>query len=137
MRRGAILPEYQTAGAAGFDFHACLEEAVVLPPKGAANIPVGIGVELPKGYELQIRARSGLAFKNRIGLVNGVGTIDPDFRGEMYVFLINHGDKDFIVEPGMRIAQGVISKFETAEWEEVDELSETARKGGLGSTGLE
>ena len=136
MRKGALLPEYQTAGAAGFDFHACIEEPVVLAPGEIAVFPTGLGVEIPEGYELQVRPRSGLAFKNKVTMLNGIGTIDSDFRGEMQVMLINYGEGEFVVEPGMRIAQGVVSKYAKVEWEEVDELSDTARKGGFGSTGL-
>jgi len=136
MREGAILPKYQTAGAAGFDFHACVDEPVTLKPGEIKNFPVGVGVEIPDGYELQVRPRSGLAFKNQVTMLNGIGTIDSDYRGEMHVSLINFGKEDFVVEPGMRIAQGVINKFEKIEWDEVEELSETKRKGGFGSTGL-
>ena len=93
-------------------------------------------MEIPKGYELQIRSRSGLAYKHQISLLNGIGTIDSDYRGEMSVLLKNHSDVDFVVEPGMRIAQGVVAKYTHVEWEEVSELSETERSGGFGSTGL-
>jgi dUTP pyrophosphatase len=136
MREGAILPEYQTAGAAGFDFHACIEESVVLKPGGIEVFSTGLGVEIPEGYELQIRPRSGLALKHKVAMLNGIGTIDSDFRGEMGVILKNHGEEDFVVEPGMRIAQGVVSRCERVEWEEVEGLSETDRRGGFGSTGL-
>ena len=138
MREGARVPEYQTSGAAGFDFCACVEEPVTLRAKdGIGTFPTGVGVEIPKGYELQVRTRSGLAFKHRVTMLNGMGTIDSDFRGEMFVTLVNWGEEDFVVEPGMRIAQGVVSKFEKVEWEEVEELSSTERnEGGYGSTGL-
>jgi len=136
VRKDAILPEYQTAGAAGFDFHACLNEPITIAPGDSAAIPTGVAVEIPAGFELQIRARSGMAFKNNVGLVNGVGTIDADFRGEMMVKLINFGKEDFVVEPGMRIAQGIVAKVERIEWEETDDLAETKRgEGGFGSTG--
>ena len=96
-----------------------------------------MAVEIPAGYELQIRPRSGLAFKHRVLPVNALGTIDADYRGEMMVGLLNSGTVDFVVEPGMRIAQGVVAKHETVEWEEVSELSDTERsQGGFGSTGL-
>lgn len=134
-RDNAILPQYQTAGAAGFDFHAAIDEPLTIKAGQSTIIPTGVAVEIPIGYELQVRARSGLAFKNDIGLVNGIGTIDADFRDEIMTKLTNFGDKDFVVEPNMRIAQGIVAKHETVEWEEVDELSETNRKGGFGSTG--
>lgn len=129
------MPRYQTAGAAGFDFCACILEPVVLKAGGVEIFPTGVAVEIPEGYELQVRSRSGLAFKHKVTMLNGIGTIDADFRGEISVILINHGEEDFVVEPGMRIAQGVVSRYETVEWVEVEVLSETARKGGFGSTG--
>ena len=137
MREEAVVPEYQTTGAAGFDFRACIGELMTLKHGEIGIFPTGVGVEIPEGYELQVRTRSGLAFKHRVTMLNGVGTIDSDFRGEICVTLVNWGDEDFVVEPGMRIAQGVVAKFEKAEWEEVDELTETKRAtGGFGSTGL-
>jgi len=136
MRKGAVLPEYQTVGAAGFDFHACLEGPMVLKPGGVGAVPTGLGVEIPEGFELQIRPRSGLAFKHKVTMLNGVGTIDSDFRDEMFVLLKNHSDVDFEIEPGMRVAQGVVARYEKVEWEEVDKLPTTDRKGGFGSTGL-
>jgi dUTP pyrophosphatase len=136
MREGAMLPEYQTRGAAGFDFHACIKKPVVLKPGDVQSFPTGIGVEIPMGYELQVRGRSGLAYKHRVVMFNGIGTIDADFRGEMFVLLANYGEGDFTVEPGMRIAQGIVAKHEKVEWVEVEELSETDRAGGFGSTGL-
>lgn len=138
MRPNATIPQYQTEGAAGFDFHAAIDKSVIIKPHQPPHpIPTGIAVEIPLGYELQIRPRSGLAYKHSVTMMNGVGTIDSDYRGEMQVLLINHGDSDFIVEPDMRIAQGVIAKYEKISWEEVDELSETDRGvGGFGSTGL-
>ena len=136
MRADAILPKYQTAGAAGFDFHAATEKPVVIKPGAMEIISTGVAVEIPRGYELQIRPRSGLAFKFRVLPVNAIGTIDADYRGEMVVGLVNNGRENFVVEPGMRIAQGVVAKVEKVEWQEVAELSDTARGGGgLGSTG--
>ena len=85
MRANAILPQYQSAGAAGFDFHACIDEAVALKPGDMIGFPTGVGIELPDGYELQVRSRSGLAFRHRISMLNGVGTIDADYRGEIQV----------------------------------------------------
>lgn len=136
IRDNAILPEYQTDGAAGFDFHAANEQPLLIKSGKAVTVPTGIAVEIPRGYELQVRARSGLAFKYNIGLVNGVGTIDSDFRVEISIRLINLGSEDFIIEPDMRIAQGVVAKYERINWQEVDKLSETTRgAAGFGSTG--
>lgn len=132
----AIIPQYQTSGAAGFDFCAHISEPYTLKPGEIKAFGTGVGVEIPKGYELQIRSRSGLAYKHQISLLNGIGTIDSDYRGEMSVLLKNHSNVDFVVEPGMRIAQGVVAKYTHVEWEEVSELSETERSGGFGSTGL-
>jgi dUTP pyrophosphatase len=136
IREGVKLPEYQTDGAAGFDFHAAIDKSITLKHGEIYAFPTGLGVEIPMGYELQIRPRSGLAYKHHVTMLNGVGTVDSDFRGEMHVLLVNLGKKDFVVEPGMRIAQGVVNKFEKVEWVEVEELSETQREGGFGSTGL-
>ncbi|QQS17706.1 dUTP diphosphatase [Candidatus Saccharibacteria bacterium] len=137
VQEHAILPEYQTALAAGFDFHAAITQPVVIKPGTFETISTGVAVEIPAGYELQIRPRSGLAFKHRVLPVNAIGTIDADYRGEMMVGLLNSGTVDFVVEPGMRIAQGVVAKHETVEWEEASELSDTERsQGGFGSTGL-
>ncbi|MDR1196769.1 MAG: dUTP diphosphatase [Candidatus Nomurabacteria bacterium] len=136
VRDGAELPAYQTVGAAGFDFHAAIDTAVTLKPGQHRAFPTGVSVEIPAGYELQIRPRSGLAYKYGVTMLNGVGTIDSDFRGEMNVMLVNFGDQDFVVEPAMRIAQGVVERYEKVEWVETQELSETERgAGGLGSTG--
>ncbi|MBP5656466.1 dUTP diphosphatase [Candidatus Saccharibacteria bacterium] len=132
----AIIPAYQTKGAAGFDFCACIDEPYVLKPGEVKAFSTGVGVEIPAGYELQIRGRSGLAYKHHISLLNGIGTIDSDFRGEMHVLLKNYSDKAFTIEPGMRIAQGIVAKYEHVNFEEVSELSETDRAGGFGSTGL-
>jgi dUTP pyrophosphatase len=136
VRASAQLPEYQTTLAAGFDFHAAIDALVTIQPGGTAVIPTGLAVEIPAGYELQIRPRSGLAYKYDVTMMNGVGTIDADFRGEMMVKLINFGATDFVVEPGMRVAQGVVARHETVKWVEVDELSPTERQGGFGSTGV-
>ena len=136
MRPNAILPEYQTSGAAGADFCACIDEPVTIKPGEFIRIPTGVGVEIPVGYELQIRPRSGLGCKYGVTMVNGIGTIDSDYRGEMSVTLINFGKQDFTIEPDMRIAQMVVAKCEHIIWQEVEELSETERgTGGLGSTG--
>ena len=136
LKENAILPEYQTEGAAGADMHACLDDPVVLAPMERRMIPTGIAVAIPKGFEVQIRARSGLSIKHGITMVNGVGTIDADYRGEMGVLLINLGQEAFTIEPGMRIAQMVVARYETISWDVVDELDETDRgTGGYGSTG--
>lgn len=132
----AILPEHQTAGAAAADIHACLDGPVTLRPMERAIIPTGLAMAIPHGYEVQIRARSGLSIKHGITMVNGVGTIDADYRGEVGVLVINLGQDSFTVEPNMRIAQMVLSRYEQLSWQVVDELDETARgKGGYGSTG--
>lgn len=131
------LPFYETEGSAGMDLRAMLEEPVTIEPGKRMLVPTGLFIELPVGYEAQIRARSGLAIKNGIGLVNGIGTIDSDYRGEIKVILINWGEEDFVIENGDRIAQMVIAKYERVEWEKTDELSETERgTGGFGHTGV-
>jgi len=132
-----ILPFYETEGSAGMDLRAFIEEPVTLKPGQRMLIPTGLYIELPVGYEAQIRARSGLAIKKGIGLVNGIGTIDSDYRGEIKVILINWGDDDFVVENGDRIAQMVIARYERVEWEQTEDLSETERgSGGFGHTGV-
>lgn len=130
------LPAYETADAAGMDLHAAVDGDVVVAPGARTLIPTGLAIALPSGYEAQIRPRSGLALKNGISLVNSPGTIDADYRGEVGVIVINHGDQDFIVSRGMRIAQMVVAPVIQAAWDEVDELPETTRgAGGFGSTG--
>ena len=136
VHRDALLPQYQTAGAAGADVYACLDEPVTLQPMERRLIPTGLAVAVPRGYEAQVRARSGLSIKHGITMVNGVGTIDADYRGEFGVLVINLGQEAFTIEHGMRIAQMVIARHERAEWIEVDKLDETERgEGGYGSTG--
>jgi len=136
VHRDALLPQYQTAGAAGADVYACLDEPVTLQPMERRLIPTGLAVAVPRGYEAQVRARSGLSLKHGITMVNGVGTIDADYRGEFGVLVINLGQEAFTIEHGMRIAQMVIARHERAEWIEVDKLDETERgEGGYGSTG--
>ncbi len=133
----AIIPEYQTKGASGFDLCAHIDAPEIIPAGGIKAFGTGIGVEIPEGYELQIRGRSGLAYKHYISLLNGIGTIDSDYRGEMRVLLKNYGSEDFVVEPGMRIAQGIIAKYERITWEEVEKLSDSDRSSqGFGHTGL-
>ena len=132
-----LLPRYMTSHAAGMDLLADLEEPVTLLPGERALIPTGIALALPDGCEAQIRPRSGLALKHGVTLVNTPGTIDPDYRGEIGVILINHGADPFTVHPGDRIAQMIFARFERADLVEVEELEETARgEGGFGHTGV-
>lgn len=130
------LPKYATEGSAGMDLYANLEGKVTLKPLERKLIPTGIRIALPKGYEAQIRPRSGLALKHGISLGNAVATIDADYRGLIGVILINLSNETFEVNDGDRIAQMVIAKHEIAEWEETDTLDETERgDGGFGHTG--
>jgi dUTP pyrophosphatase len=130
------LPHYETAASAGMDLRANLNEPVVLKPLERSLIPTGLFIELPVGYEAQIRPRSGLAIKKGITLLNTPGTIDADYRGEIKIILANISNEEFIVNDGERIAQMVISQHMQAEWIEVEELVETERgAGGFGSTG--
>ena len=134
---GIALPAYATAGSAGMDICAAVELDLEIAPGDTVLVPTGFSIELPAGFEAQVRPRSGLAIKNRIGVLNAPGTIDPDYRGEVKVILANFGDKPFVVRRGDRIAQMVIHRFERAEWLEVDSLAETGRgDGGFGHTGL-
>ena len=131
------LPEYKTKGASGFDISAYLDAPLVLGPGERALVPTGLFIEVPEGYEAQVRARRGLAVKHGIGLVNGIGTIDSDYRGEIRVPLINWGDEEFRIESGDRIAQVIIVSYEKVEIELSDELSDTERgEGGFGHTGI-
>jgi dUTP pyrophosphatase len=135
-RSNNALPAYETAHAAGLDIRAHLTEAISIAPMQRQLIPTGLFIELPIGYEAQIRPRSGLAFKNGITVLNSPGTIDADYRGEIKVLLINFSDTVFVVEPGERIAQMVLAAHAQISWEEVTVLSETARgEGGYGHTG--
>lgn len=130
------LPAYQTAGSAGLDLCAALPEPVRIEAGQRLLIPTGLSLEIPEGYEGQVRPRSGLALKHGIGIVNAPGTIDSDFRGEVGIVLINHGAEAYVVEPLARIAQLVIAQVAQVDIECADELSETARgAGGYGSTG--
>jgi len=136
LRPDAVLPKYQTAGAAGADIHACIDAPITLRPLERRMIPTGLSMAIPIGYEVQIRARSGMSIKHGITMVNGIGTIDADYRGEVGVLVINLGQEAFTIEPGMRIAQMVVAKYETASWNEVDVLDKTDRGiGGYGSSG--
>jgi dUTP pyrophosphatase len=138
-RTGAIqvpLPAYQTPGSAGLDLCAALPEAVQLAPGERRLIPTGLIFEIPEGHEGQVRPRSGLALKHGISIVNSPGTIDSDFRGEVGIVLINHGQEPFVIEPLSRIAQIVLARVEQLQIEEAENLSETTRgAGGYGSTG--
>lgn len=128
------LPAYETAGAAGMDLRAA--EAVTLRPGARHLVPTGLSIALPEGYEAQVRPRSGLAVKHGVTVLNSPGTIDSDYRGEVKVPLINHGQDDFVIARGDRIAQMVIAPVTRATWSEVDTLGETARgAGGFGSSG--
>ena len=130
------MPSYATIASAGMDLRANLDAPVVLKPMQRILIPTGLFVEIPVGYEAQIRPRSGLAINKGIGIVNAPGTIDADYRGEICVILINFSDEDFIVKDGERICQMVISKHEKAEWINVENLEKTERgHGGFGHTG--
>lgn len=132
------LPAYQTDGSAAVDLYANLDEALTLRPGERALVSSGISISLPTGYEAQVRPRSGWALKHGISIVNSPGTVDSDYRGDIGVILINHGQDEFIVEPGERIAQMVIAKFEQAEWHVVETLDQTERgSGGFGSTNKE
>ena len=135
---GLQLPTYATEQSAGMDLSAALEEALELGPGDRALVPTGLSIALPAGYEAQIRPRSGLAVKNGVTVLNSPGTIDADYRGEIKVILINHGQEPFTIERGMRIAQMVVEKYETVGWEVVESLEESERGiGGFGSTGTE
>lgn len=131
------LPNYETVASAGMDLRANLTEPVTLKPLERAIIKTGLFIELPIGYEAQVRPRSGLAAKKGITVLNSPGTVDADYRGEIGVILVNLSNETFVVENGERIAQLVIAKHERAQWEEVLGLSETTRgEGGFGSTGV-
>lgn len=136
-RSSNALPAYETFASAGMDLKAFLETEVVLQPMERKLIPTGIFIELPEGYEAQIRPRSGLALKNGITVLNSPGTIDADYRGEVKILLINFSDTEFLVRNGDRIAQMIIAKHERVNWEEVEVLTETVRgAGGYGHTGV-
>jgi dUTP pyrophosphatase len=132
----AQLPVYQTTGAAGMDIHACLDAPITLKPMERQRVSTGIAIELPFGYEAQIRSRSSMGFKYGVTMVNGVGTIDCDYRGEIGVALINLSTKDFVINHGDRIAQMIIARYQQIDWQLVNSLDTTDRgDGGFGSTG--
>ena len=131
------LPHYETIASAGMDLRANITESITLNPLERAIVKTGLFIELPIGYEAQVRPRSGLAAKKGITVLNSPGTVDADYRGEIGVILVNLSNEPFVIENGERIAQLVIAKHERAEWQEVTELSETVRgEGGFGSTGV-
>ncbi len=131
------LPQYETALAAGLDVRANITESITLGPLERTLVPTGLFIELPEGYEMQVRPRSGLAAKHGLSLVNAPGTIDADYRGEIKVILVNLSNTPYELKPGERVAQLVVSQFTRVEWEPVEELGETERgAGGFGSTGV-
>ena len=135
LNPNAIIPKYQSSEAAGFDLHSV--EEFVLEPRERRAVKTGLSMEIDKGYELQVRGRSGLALKHGVGLVNAPGTVDSDYRGEIMAILINHGSEPFEVKVGDRIAQAVLKEVVQAEIVEVDELGSSDRgAGGFGSTGV-
>lgn len=138
LHPNVTLPAYQTEHAAAMDVHAFLDTPKTLQPLERAMIPTGLAFEIPVGYEMQVRARSGLSIKHGITMVNGIGTIDADYRGELNILVINLGQEPFVIEPDIRIAQLLVSKYEKVTWELTEVLSETARgTGGFGSTGID
>ena len=137
LSKTAIVPKYETQGASGVDISANINEDLTLATNESILVPTGIAVSIPQGFEIQIRPRSGLAAKKGISVLNTPGTIDADYRGEIKVILINHGNEPFIIRNGDRIAQMVVCPIVQAKFEEVDELSDTERgSGGFGSTGV-
>ncbi len=131
------LPQYATDGSAGMDLCAAVDSELVMKPGETHVISTGFGIELPYGYEAQVRPRSGLAAKHSVGILNAPGTIDSDYRGEVKVILTNFGTRDFVVHRGDRIAQLVINRYVRIQWEEVERLADTTRgSGGFGHTGV-
>jgi dUTP pyrophosphatase len=132
-----LLPTYETIASAGLDIRANLTDSITLKPLERALVKTGLFLEIPVGYEAQVRPRSGLAFKNGVTVLNSPGTIDADYRGEVGVILINLSNENFLINNGERVAQLVFAKVEQAQWTEVEILSDTARgEGGFGSTGV-
>ncbi len=133
----AKIPEYQSAGSSGADVFACLDSPVIIKPGEIKLVPTGTYIEIPEGYEAQMRPRSGLAIKHGITLLNTPGTVDSDYRGEVKIIVANFGEQPFTVEHGMRIAQMVICKVEKGEFARVDDINITKRNdGGFGHTGI-
>lgn len=136
LEHNKVLPEYKTEGAAGMDLSAAIDSPIVLKPLERTLVPTGIKIELEHGYEAQVRPRSGLSIKHGITLINCVGTVDEDYRGELCVPVVNLSNETYSIQPGERIAQMVIARVEQAKIEVVTELSDTERgTGGFGSTG--
>jgi dUTP pyrophosphatase len=134
---GANIPNYASVGAAGADIYACLDNDMVIQPRQTLLVPTGIAIEIPEGFEAQIRPRSGLAINHGITLLNSPGTIDSDYRGEIKIIITNLGEKEFVLTQGMRIAQMVFSKVYKGSFSIVDELDSTIRNdGGFGHSGL-
>jgi dUTP pyrophosphatase len=134
---GGSLPAYETPGAAGMDLRANLADPILLRAGERALVPTGLFIALPPGYEAQVRARSGLAVKYGVGLVNGTGTVDSDYRGEIKIPMINWGDRDFVIRHGDRVAQMIVARCERVVWAPVSALPETERGGGgFGHTGV-
>lgn len=134
---GLPLPEYQTAGSAGMDIYAAVDQAVAIAPGAIALIPTGVAIALPRGYECQVRSRSGLAARYGVFTLNSPGTVDSDYRGEIRIILANMGPEPFTIERGMRIAQLVVTRYSPVVWEPADSLEATERNGGgFGSTGI-
>lgn len=130
------LPQFETAHSAGMDLRADLDDTIILQPGERALVSTGISMAIPRGYEAQIRPRSGLAYKFGVTVLNSPGTIDADYRGDIGVLLINHGEEAFTIEDGMRIAQLVVAEYTQFNWNEVEHLTATERgSGGFGSTG--
>jgi dUTP diphosphatase len=133
---GIELPRYMTDGAAAADVHAAVDRPLVLAPGAIAMIPTGLAIEIPTGWEVQIRPRSGLSVKHGVTVINAPATIDADYRGEVQVALVNHGREPFTIERGMRIAQVLVARVTRITWEEADDLTPTARgAGGFGHSG--
>ena len=136
-KSGNALPSYASEAAAGMDVRADIPQAIKIGPLERVIVPTGLFLEIPVGYEVQVRPRSGLAAKHGITVLNSPGTIDADYRGELKVILVNLSNEPFSIEPGERIAQIVLARHEVIEWEQTDELSESERgAGGFGSTGI-
>ncbi|GBD86457.1 deoxyuridine 5'-triphosphate nucleotidohydrolase [bacterium BMS3Abin03] len=132
------IPSYSTEGSAGMDVRAAMKIPIVLKPMEVEMVPTNLSVEIPEGYEIQVRPRSGLAAKHAIGVLNSPGTIDSDYRGEIKIIMINFGKEDFTIKPGDRIAQLILSKVYKAKLEETDNLNDSKRgEGGFGHTGRE
>lgn len=137
LDKNAKIPEYGSASSSGADVRAFLDGDMVLPPGQSALVPTGLRFAIPEGYEIQVRPRSGLALKHQITVLNTPGTIDADYRGEVKVILINHGKENFVIQPGMRIAQLIVAPVTRAKFVNADELVGTSRgTGGFGHTGF-